>query len=296
MIQVGREITTQELADIQETVELFWRLSRSELAMTICEHLEWYTAAGGYKVDACINLLEILEKKGLVRIPEKRSNFTKKRKPKPISISNRIEPQSDIVGALREVAPVELEVVAEREETELWKEYMFHYHYLEYRKPFGCHLRYFIKSEQGILGCVLFAGAAKSMRIRDRWIGWTENQRLRNLGWVINNTRFLILPWVKIRYLASHVLGQITKCIRIDWQERWDYEPVLMETFVDPQRYEGSCYKASNWKYLGMTTGEGLPRKGKTYTTTPKMIFVKPLVKNFREVLCSKAKKLSNFA
>ncbi len=135
------------------------------------------------------------------------------------------------------------------------------------------------------------AGAAKSMRIRDRWIGWTENQRLRNLGWVINNTRFLILPWVKIRYLASHVLGQITKSIRIDWQERWDYEPVLMETFVDPQRYEGSCYKASNWKHLGMTTGEGLPRKGKNYTTTQKMIFVKPLVKNFREVLCSKAKK-----
>jgi hypothetical protein len=232
-----------------------------------------------------------LEKKGLVKIPEKRKILSKKRKTKSISISNRTEPQSDIVGALREVAPVTLEVVVEREETELWKEYMFRYHYLRYQKPFGCHLRYFIRNEQGILGCVLFAGAAKSMTIRDRWIGWTANQRLRNQGWVINNTRFLIFPWVKIRYLASHVLGQITKRIGNDWRERWDYEPVLMETFVDPQHFEGSCYKASNWKYLGMTTGEGLPRKGKSYTTTPKMIFVKPLVKNFREALCSKANR-----
>ena len=287
MTQCGREITPQELEDIQETVKLFWRLSRAELAKTICENLEWFTASGGYKVDACMKLLEILEKKGLVRIPEKRSDLNGKKSLSLISLTARTEPQPDIVGALRDVAPVELEVVSERQETELWKEYMFRYHYLKYKKPFGCHLRYFIKSEQGILGCVFFAGAAKSMKRRDRWIGWTENQRLKNMGWVINNTRFLIFPWVRIRYLASHVLGQIARRIGRDWQDRWGYEPFLMETFVDPQRYEGSCYKASNWQYLGMTTGEGLVRVGKSYATTPKMIFVKPLVRNFGELLCS---------
>jgi hypothetical protein len=97
----------------------------------------------------------------------------------------------------------------------------------------------------------------------------------------------LILPWVKIRYLASHGLGRISRRIGRDWMDRWGYEPVLMETFIDPQKYEGSCYKASNWEYLGMTTGEGLVREGKSYSTTPKMIFVKPLVKNFREILRS---------
>jgi len=152
---------------------------------------------------------------------------------------------------------------------------------LKYKRPFGCHLQYFIKSDQGILGSVLFAGAAKSMTGRDRWIGWTKNQRLSNLGWIINNTRFLILPWVKVRYLASHVLGQIARRIGHDWQDRWGYEPLLMETFVDPQRYAGSCYKASNWQYLGMTTGEGLARVEKSYTTTPKMIIVNPPDKEF---------------
>jgi len=112
-----------------------------------------------------------------------------------------------------------------------------------------------------VLGCLVFAGAAKALGVRDKWIGWGDNQRLRNLGWVINNTR--------LKNLASHVLGQVQRRIREDWYLRWGYRPVLMETFVDPERYSGSCYKASNWEYLGMTTGEGLVRKGKRYRTTP---------------------------
>ena len=141
------------------------------------------------------------------------------------------------------------------------------------------------------MGCILFAGAAKALRVRDRWIGWGDNERLRNLAWVINNTRFLIFEWVRVKNLASHVLGQTARCIKDDWEERWGYRPALMETFVDPQHYYGSCYKAANWQHLGMTTGDGLIRKGKNYTTTPKMIFVKPLVKNFRSLLCSEQLK-----
>jgi hypothetical protein len=196
-------------------------------------------------------------------------------------------PEPDIICKLKELGSVKVEVVKDKESTGLWNEYVSRYHYLGYKKPFGTFLRYFIVCDRGILGCMLFAGAAKALGVRDRWIGWGDNQRLRNLGWVINNTRLLIFKWVRVKNLASHVLGNAGRRIMQDWEERWGYRPVLMETFVDPGRYHGSCYKGSNWEYLGMTTGEGLVRKGKNYTTTPKMIFVKPLVKNFRTLLCS---------
>jgi hypothetical protein len=189
--------------------------------------------------------------------------------------------------SLKEVGNVRLEVVRGREKTELWNEYVHRYHYLGYKKPFGCFARYFIESDQGKLGCLLFSGAAKALRRRDSWIGWSERSRLRNLGLVVNNARFVVFPWAKVKNLASHVLGQVVRRIRDDWEERWSYQPVLLETFVDPERFEGTCYRAANWHYLGMTSGEGLVRKGKRYTTSPKKIFVKPLADDFRSVLCS---------
>jgi hypothetical protein len=137
------------------------------------------------------------------------------------------------------------------------------------------------------LGCLLFSGAAKAITPRDQWIGWSSNERLRNLGFVVNNNRFLIFPWVKVRYLASHVLGKVVRVLAQDWQKRWNYQPVLLETFVDPQYFAGTCYQAANFKYLGMTSGMGLLRQGKSYTTTPKKIFVYPLVDNFQQVLSS---------
>ena len=169
----------------------------------------------------------------------------------------------------------------------MWQEYVSRYHYLGYKKPFGYYLHYFIGSDRGLLGCMLFSGAAKSIGVRDGWIGWTQAQRLRNLAWVINNSRFLIFPWVKVANLASHVLGQIHKQIRAHFKQRWGFCPVLLETFVDSQSYRGSCYKAANWCYLGKTTGLGLVRQGKSYATSAKKIFVKPLVKEYRQLLCS---------
>jgi hypothetical protein len=134
---------------------------------------------------------------------------------------------------------------------------------------------------------VLLAGAAKAVERRDRWIGWSAQERQRHLPWVANNTRFLIFPWVQIRHLASHVLGQLRRRVREDWFERWGYRPVLLETFVDRQRYQGTCYRAAGWIELGETSGRGLPRPGRTYTSTPKRIFVRPLVKDFRAQLCT---------
>ncbi len=285
--QCGREINPQELGTIQETVKLFKRLKRWELAETICEHLEWYRATGSRKVDACMKLLEKLEARGVLKLPPKQEHAKSRRG--GISFTERTDPQAEVVEGLRDVEPVVLQIAGGKEATGLWNEYVARYHYLGYNKPFGCCLRYFIQSAQGVLGCALFSGAAKALRARDRWIGWTEQQRLRNLAWVINNSRFLIFSWVRIKNLASHVLGQIERQISQDWERHWGYRPVLMETFVDPQLYEGSCYKGANWHFLGETTGEGLVRQGKIYTTSPKKIFVKPLVKEFRTLLCSES-------
>lgn len=285
IIQCGREISREELDEIQETVRLFPGLSRSELVATICEHLEWITASGGYKTDACLKLLSRLEGKGCLKLPQKRA--ISQQRQSPIPLTNTTGPKADIMGSLSDVAPVRPEVVKGREPTGLWNEYVSRYHYLGYKRPFGCFLRYFVESPQGLLGCLMFQGAAKALRARDRWIGWTQTQRLRNLPWVINNIRFLIFPWVQLKNLASHILGQVARRIRQDWQDRWGYSPVLMETFVDPHHYQGSCYKGANWQYLGMSTGDGLVRKGKTYITSPKMIFVKPLVADFHALLCS---------
>ena len=287
VFQSGREINSQQLEDIKETVGLFPSLSRKELASTLCENLEWFTASGSYKIDACLKLLDGLKDEGLVQLPEKREAYIRKRHLKPIPLTPRTEPQSSIDCKLKELGIVRVEVVRYKETAEIWNEFVSRYHYLNYKPPFGNFLRYFIKSERGLLGCLMFAGAAKALSVRDKWIGWTENQRLRNLAWLINNTRFLIFPWVRVKNLASHVLGQVVRRIKEDWLELWGYGPVLLETFVDPQHYEGSCYKAANWEYLGMTTGDGLVRKGKRYTTTPKMILVKPLVKDSRFLLCS---------
>ena len=284
--QCGREITVQEIEEIKEIVRLCQKLSRQELVATIAENLQWYTASGTNKMDACLKLLEKLELQGFLQLPEKQTQ-SKHRVKKPIAITKKTAAKPKITCKLKELSPVELEIVKGGDITALWKEYVSRYHYLGYHKPFGYTLQYFIKSKQGRLGCVLFSGASKSIGHREHWIGWTEKQRLNNLAWVINNSRFLIFPWVKVKNLASHVLGQISRQIKTHWQERWGYSPVLIETFVDPAHYQGTCYKAANWQCLGMTTGQGLVRKDKIYTTSPKMIFIKPLVKNYRDLLCS---------
>ena len=286
IIHCGREISAEEIAQIQETVNLCGGLSRKELAQTIAEHLQWYRASGTNKEDACIKLLEKLELQGVLQLPAKRRR-SKPRVATAHLLDAQTEEQPAIVCGLKQLGAVELEVVKDKDTVMLWQQYVARYHYLGYKKPFGYTLRYFINSQRGRLGCILYSGAAKCMGARERWIGWTEQQRLRNLPWVINNSRYLIFPWVKVTNLASHVLGQISRQIRVHWHERWGYAPVLMETFVDPQHYQGSCYQTANWQYVGMTTGQGLVRAGKRYQTSAKKIFIKPLVKNYRDLLCS---------
>jgi hypothetical protein len=281
----GRVISAEELADILETVATCSRLSRSELALTICEHLEWQSASGSLKLDACSKLLEKLETQGVLKLPEKQisSGWSSKQ----IIQTERTEAGELLEGNVGALGPFQVVPVTEKDEIALWNEYVNRYHYLGYKQPFGCSGRYFITSRYGKLGCMLFSGAAKGLRERDKWLGWSKDERLRNLGLVTNNSRFLIFPWVKVKYLASHALGQAVRRLGDDWQQRWGYRPVVVETFVDPEHYAGTCYRAANWLYLGDTTGTGLPRQGKSYTSSPKKIFVLPLASDFRMALRS---------
>ena len=281
-----KEFTTNDIAHIQDVVKRFPRLSRNELAKTLCEHLNWVSPSGASKVKGCLTLLERLADQDLVVLPDKsaRGRLTPD---KPPSLTQRTVEKPLIKGALKDLSPINLQILHDKELIQLWNEYVQRYHPLKFRRPFGHWLRYFVLADDEPLGCLLMCGAAKALHHRDHWIGWSVAERRRNLSWVINNSRYLIFPWVQIPHLASHVLAQLARRVAKDWENRWGYQPVLMETFVDPEQYSGTCYKAAGWQNVGMTTGEGIVRPGKHYTTSPKTIFVKPLNQQFRSLLCS---------
>jgi hypothetical protein len=292
--QGDREIVPADVAYIRTFVNRFSGLSRTELTYTLCEHLDWLTPAGRPKFEACAKLLARLEEAGELRLPLLQ---TDKSHPGPRACaprrrtSARSDPAVPLVRSLSELDAVRLRLASDAEEENLWNEYVERYHPLGYKKPFGYWARYFIESGEHRLGCILLSGPAKALTARERWIGWSDRQRLANLSWVVNNSRYLIFPWVQVANLASHVLAQLARRVGDDWAVRWGYRPLLLETFVDPARFRGSCYRAAGWALLGRTSGEGLVRPGKHYQTSPKLIFAKPLQADFRALLCSKRLK-----
>ncbi len=255
----------------------------------MCETLEWLTPAGLPKVDACFKLLHRLEAAGIIRLPaiQQAKSCPGRRPQNSLKPSSRSDPQRLIETSLAALGPVGLSPLTQPADRSLCNEYIQRYHYLGYKQPFGYRQRYFIQAGPNRLGCILLSGPAKALTARDRWIGWDDRQRLKNLPWVVNNSRFLIFPWIKVANLASHVLGQLARRVGDDWQRRWGYRPLLLETFVDPTHFQGSCYRAAGWELLGRTTGEGLVRAGRRYQTRPKLIFAKPLQADFRRLLCS---------
>jgi len=284
-VQSGREVTWQDVEHAQTVVQQCADLSRAELARTICEHWNWVTATGRAKRQACQKMLERLEADGLLRLPRRRQEGM--RRENKVEWTESTAPGPCVRGQLSDVTPVTLELAVDKEARDRWNEYVDRHHMLGYQRPFGCTLRYFISSPRGTLGCILLAGAAKAIRVRDIWIGWNKAARLNNLPWVVNNTRFLIFDWIRIKHLASHVLGQLAQRLPQDWETHWGYRPVLLETFVDPAHFDGTCYRAAGWTLLGKTTGQGLRRGLRAYTTTPKLIFVRPLERDFRHALLS---------
>jgi hypothetical protein len=277
---LGRQVTRNELALIREVVVTCGGLSRMELANTVCELLGWTRLLGSLKGRECREFLEKLESNGLLRLPEKRMGRPVGRRTE-VPVTERGKPGVPLVGSAGEVGRIEFEQVRAEDERRWFRELVGRYHYLGHAVPFGAHLRYLVfasEPEKAIVGCVQFSSAAWRMVARDRWIGWNDATRARNLQHVVNNSRFLILPWVRVKNLASRVLSMVVRQMAADWQERYGVEPLLAETLVDPARYRGSCYRAANWIELGVTSGRGrMDRLHEREGVAPKTVLVYPL-------------------
>ena len=287
-VHCGREVSAAEIADLCATVAWLPVLPRQELAATLCEHLAWFTLSGTPKIHACQEFLERLQAAGLLVLPPLRSARLA-RPVRPAPLSPAVEPIDDapIHGPLPALGPVRLEIVRETTRAAQWDALVARWHPLGFQGAFGYRLRYFITAGDRRLGCLLLAGAARAVAVRDRWIGWTAQARRENVPRVVNNSRFLIFPHVSVPHLASHVLGQLARRARADWLEHWGFEPLLLETFVDPRHHAGTCYRAAGWQLLGATSGRGLARPGQSYHSTPRQVWVKPLGADCRDRLCA---------
>lgn len=281
----GRKFTRKQLARVQETVQTFRSLSRKELALTVCEHLDWRNPRGALKIQSCLILLDALEDHGVISLPPKRVTKSPVRRDPAVDVR---PPSLSIEDSLAALRPISLRVVSTSDDRERWKAYLETYHYLGYKHPFGAHLGYLMVSEasQQELGCFVFsASAAWALAPRDQWIGWGKKHREKLLSLILSNDRFLILPWVRVPNLASHALSLATSQIADDWVRLHGYRPVLIETFVDSTRYSGTCYQAANWERLGQTQGRGRDDPRHEHGETKKDIYVYPLTGDWRECL-----------
>ena len=283
----GHTVNAEQLLEIVEIIEIFPKLSRTELSNTVCELFSWKRPTGKLKSVECRQFLERLDEKGTIKLPACRKQYTNKGASKVLR-TDKADLQPPISTKLKRLSPILLTRVNNQEQRQLWYEYVDRYHYLGYQLPFGAQLRYFIKSgaTSDILGCFQFSSPAWKMAPRDRWIGWADDQRKANLQKIINNSRFLILPWIEVKNLASRALSLAVKSVPDDWQDCYGYRPVLMETLVDRKRFKGTCYKAANWIHVGKTTGRGrMDRDHSRQGAAVKEIYVYPLSSRFRQEL-----------
>ncbi|MBZ9637677.1 Druantia anti-phage system protein DruA [Clostridium sp. FP1] len=282
MASSGRNFTSQDIDLIKWTRKKYSHLSRKELAGTVCEFLDWTTPAGRAKTPQCVAFLVELEKAGIIELPPV---IIKSKKVSVSIIPNFYIDTSSIVGDLKEFEPIKLEIARAGAQLKLWRKYVNDYHMLGDRQVFGSRLYYFVKSGDKKLGCLEFSASAWALKPRDEWIGWSIEDKNVRLHFILNNSRFLIFPWVNIKNLASKALALSIKQIQKDWLREYCYAPVLLETFVDTSQFAGTCYKASNWTYLGETKGRGRMDRKKEMQLPPKAIYMYPLQKDFKDCL-----------
>ena len=282
----GRALTEAELGLIRRITREFGNLALTELAATICELLEWRRPNEGLKSRECYLFLRELHRRGwLPWLPAPQPRHPRA---KPAAEPS---PTPDLLtGSLNEYQPIQLQLIQDAADRRLFREYLARYHYLGYRAPYGAQLRYWVRSARpGLppLAALLFTSAAWRMAPRDRWIGWSEPLRQRNLPLIVNHSRFLILPWAQVPNLASHILSCAARQLPADWQAHYGVEPVLLETLVDPARYRGVCYRAANWIQVGMTQGRGRMDRAGRAQGIRKQIFLYPLHRRWRQRLCT---------
>jgi hypothetical protein len=292
----GREFSSSDLELIRQITSDFAGLGITEIARTACELLEWKRPSGGLKNPECRRLIEHLAGQGLLRLPERRGRGAPGMR--RVARTERGESQAEIRGSAGEFAPLRLEVVRGGQADQsgdhaLFKELLDRHHYLGYRVPFGASLRYLVRSErapENVLACLLWSSPAWRMAARDAWIGWSDGERTRNLQLIVNNSRFLILPWVRVKGLASKILAACARRLPADWERLYGYRPLLLETLVDAERFRGTCYRAANWIRLGQTAGRGrMDREHASHGEAVKDLYVYPLCRHVAERLRSAA-------
>jgi Domain of unknown function (DUF4338) len=280
-----RTFGSDELALMRQIAAECAGLGVTEIARTLCELLEWRRPNGHLKNHECRLLLEQLAAEGFLRLPAVRQRGG--RGPRRPDVSQpRFEPDA-LACRASECEPLELRVVEGTTESRRWREYLERYHYLGCPVPFGANLRYWVRHGDRDLACLLWTSPAWKMRVRDAWIGWTDEQRRGNLQGIVNHGRFLILPGVRVQGLASKILGRSARQLPGDWERRYGYRPLLLETLVETTRFRGTCYRAANWIYVGQTAGRGrMDREHQAQGRAVKDIYVYPLVRDARPRLC----------
>jgi len=279
----GRGFTRAEVQVVTQVVADGQGASRAQLMERVCRRLEWRRPSGTWKIWECRDLLQRLQDDGWLQLPPKRAAGRPRGSRTRVPHTARGEPGPALVGTVAQYGPVHLERVEDRVDHLWWRELVGRYHYLGYRVPFGAHLRYLAfvsRPERTVVAAVQVSSAAWRLAVRDRWIGWDDTTRARNLQQIVCHSRFVILPWVQVRNLASTVLSRLACRLADDWDARYGVRPLLLETMVDGSRFAGTCYRAANWLSLGSTAGRGrMDRQHRRHGAAPKEVLVYPLVR-----------------
>lgn len=279
----GRLFTMEEMDWIRRLLVSEPKLNRVQLSRRVCKELRWLRPDGRSKEMSCRVAMLRMERDGLITLPPpQKGNGNGRTRPRLTSASDPKEPLALPAGALGQLR---FHPVQKPRDSSLWNELIQRYHYLGYTPLPGAQLRYLVFCGSQLLAAMGFSAAAWKVAPRDRFIGWGDQQRRRNLQQVANNSRFLILPWVKAPNLASCILGATARRLRRDWQVRYGYGPVLLETFVDRDRFGGTCYRAANWIYVGETQGRGKLDRRHRHPLPVKHVYLYPLHKHFRQKL-----------
>jgi hypothetical protein len=277
----GRQFSQQEIDWINQLIEKDADITRQELSRRFCQQTNWRKPDGGLKDMSCRVAFLKMDKDGLVKLPAAKRAYAKPGT--RIRRTAHCRQQEKIIESACQLNPV-LELVTKRQ-SPIWNEFIDRYHYLGYTALPGAQLRYFVKSNGRVVALLGFGAAAWKTAPRDDYIGWSAQQRKKNLHLIVNNARFLILPWVHSKNLGSKILSVAARQVASDWQSRYNYQPCLLETFVEKKRFCGTCYKAANWICVGDTKGRGKLDVKNEYKLPVKSVWLYPLCRNFRQKL-----------
>jgi len=280
----GRVITPEDIAFIRRLIADNPRASRRRLSAQLCEAWQWKQTNGALRDMVCRGLLLLLHRAGEIELPPIRfrtlNPFVRREPPAPVLIDT-----TPITGALSALRPIALQPVRRTADEPLFNSLMEQYHYLAYEQPVGEHLKYLAWARGRPIACIAWSSAPRHLGSRDRYIGWSAEARRRNIRFLAYNTRFLILPWVRVPHLASHILGRMAATVSDDWQAMYHHPVYFAETFIDPERFRGTCYRAANWVPMGVTTGRGKADQTHRPNRSIKEVFGLPLTPRFRELL-----------